>query len=205
MKSIFDYIREGDLNPTEAIVFQYYILNSPFAEPNNAVADELNVSLSVISRAKRKLLKLGLITVEKNYTSGLARDADTITSNYAITDIIGVKSDKQQVEMTVVSTERKESSKKEQTVVLEENEVVRELDVTLPLEERLLLRMTEIVESNLRKSARAVSFGGIVAQMTNIDTRLKPKFLESHKAKIVAAIQDKGYNWSYNTVFATLM
>ncbi|AZQ61946.1 hypothetical protein EI427_06745 [Flammeovirga pectinis] len=203
MKSIFDYIREGDLNPTEAIVFQYYILNSPFAEPNNAVADELNVSLSVISRAKRKLLKLGLITVEKNYTSGLARDADTITSNYAITDIIGVKSDKQQVEMTVVSTSNKEKSM--EAVVIKKKEVIKELDTSLPLEERLLLRMIEILGSNLRKSARAVSFGGIVAQMTNIDTRLKPKFLESHKAKIVTAIADKGYEWSYNTVFATLM
>lgn len=90
MSILFNLIRERKINTTEAIILQYYCLNSDYSEPNNVIADDLNVSLSVVSRAKRKLIALGLIEIQKNFTSGLARDADTISTSYNVIELFGI-------------------------------------------------------------------------------------------------------------------
>ncbi|NME71168.1 helix-turn-helix domain-containing protein [Flammeovirga aprica] len=179
MSLIFELIKEKKINTTEAVILQFYTLNNSFTEPNAIVAEELNVSLSVVSRAKRKLIKLGLIEIQKNYTNGLARDADTVTTNQNILELFGLGK-------TPINNAH--------------SEIVEEVIVD---DESLLIE--DLVKKHLRKSSRPITLSNIATQISKIDGKIKPKLVEKYKAVIIREIENQGYRWHNNSVFATLL
>ncbi|WP_044200577.1 hypothetical protein [Flammeovirga sp. OC4] len=178
MSLIFDLIRERKINTTEAIILQFYTLNNSFTEPNAIVAEELNVSLSVVSRAKRKLIQLGLIEIQKNYTNGLARDADTITTNQNILELFGLNH-----EASIKVQETPEQVTNDDEVVL----------------------IQQLIKKHLRKSSRPCTISNIATQISKINGKIKPKSVEKYKEVIMSEITKQGYQWYNNGVFATLL
>ncbi|KXX66951.1 hypothetical protein [Flammeovirga sp. SJP92] len=179
MSLIFDLIKDRKINTTEAIILQFYTLNNSFTEPNAIVAEELNVSLSVVSRAKRKLIKLGLIEIQKNYTNGLARDADTIITNRNILELFGLGN-------TPVAFQANE----ENAVSIDDGEVVL---------------IKDLIKKHLRKSSRPITLSNIATQISKINGKIKPKSVEKYEAVIMKEIEEQGYQWYKNSVFATLL